>query len=505
MRTNFRSTTATLLTLIICSILITIPSQTRAQNNNDEPQPINPKTNIVIIFIDDQGYQDLGCFGATGFTTPHIDNLATQGVRFTNFYVSEPVCSASRASLLTGCYAKRVGIRGALMPWATHGLDPAEETIADILKTQNYATAAIGKWHLGHQKPFLPLQQGFDEYLGIPYSNDMWPVHFDGTPLNEDNAGNRKWKLRYPQLPLIEDNELAAEIRTLQDQDTITTRYTERAVDFINRQKDSANPFFLYLAHSMPHVPLGVSDKFKGKSEQGMYGDVIMEIDWSVGQVLNALEQNNFTKNTLVIYTSDNGPWLNFGNHAGTTGPLREGKGTTWEGGVRVPCVIRWPGQIPANTTSDKLAATIDLLPTIAAITGAPLPEKKIDGVNILPLLLQTNPDAPSPRDHMVFFYSNQPECIRQGDWKLQVPHGYRTYVGHEPGQDGFPGPTGRGQTTIELYNLKTDIGEQNNLADEYPEIVNRMLKLIEHYRETLGQGNKEPGTEVRPAAEFKG
>ncbi|MFC1639798.1 sulfatase, partial [Gemmatimonadota bacterium] len=319
--------------------------------------------NIVLFFIDDLGYGDVGAYGASGFSTPHLDRLADEGKRFTDFYASQAVCSASRASLLTGCYAERVSIRGALGPFAEVGLNVEEETIADLLKDRGYATGMVGKWHLGHHEVFLPLQHGFDEYFGVPYSNDMWPVDFDGNPVTEGH------KLTYPPLPLIDGNEISDTIDDLDDQATLTTRYTERAVDFISRHRD--DPFFLYLAHSMPHVPLGVSDRFRGHSAQGLFGDVIEEIDWSVGQVIACLAQLGLTENTLVIFTSDNGPWLNYGNHAGTTGGLREGKGTAFEGGPRVPAIMRWPGNIEPGTVCTELASTLDLLPTVAAITGA--------------------------------------------------------------------------------------------------------------------------------------
>ena len=288
---------------------------TSTLNGAPKPKPVN----IIVVFIDDMGYGDLGCYGATGYKTPNLDRLAAQGVRFTNFVSAQGVCSASRAGIMTGCYPNRVGISGALMPDSKIGLNPDEETIAEVLKQRNYKTAAIGKWHLGCTKEFLPLQQGFDEYLGLPYSNDMWPVNFDGTPA----TGNAK-KSNYPPLPLIEGNEKIRELKTLDDQSELTTLYTERAVRFITQNKK--NPFFLYLAHSMCHVPLAVSGKFKGKSQQGLFGDVIMEIDWSVGEIMNTLERNGMDKNTLIVFTSDNGPWLNFGNHAGSAGGLREGK-----------------------------------------------------------------------------------------------------------------------------------------------------------------------------------
>jgi arylsulfatase len=384
--------------------------------------------NVIVIFIDDLGYEDIGVYGAEGFATPTIDQMAREGIRFTNFYASQGVCSASRASLLTGCYAERVSIKGALMPWANHGLNSEEETIAEVLQSVGYRTAAVGKWHLGHHREFLPLQHGFDEYLGVPYSNDMWPVDYDGTALTEERSGARPWKLKYPVLPLIEGNEKVSEIRTLEDQGTLTARYTERAVRFVRSNKD--HPFFLYLAHSMVHVPLGVSGRFRGQSAQGMFGDVMMEIDWSVGEILDALRELHLDEDTIVIFTSDNGPWLNFGNHAGSADPLREGKGTSWEGGVRVPCIVRWPGTIRPNGLNDMIFTTMDFLPTICAITGAPLPKATIDGVDFFPVLKGERAD--SPRDHFFYYYETALEAVRRGKWKLHFPHTYRSYLGVE-------------------------------------------------------------------------
>jgi arylsulfatase A-like enzyme len=445
--------------------------------------------NIVLIFMDDMGYADVGCYGAERYKTPNIDRLAEQGMRFTSFYVAQAVCSASRAALLTGCYPNRVGIFGAYNDQANVGINPHEETIAEVLKKKGYATACFGKWHLGHHHPFLPLQNGFDEYLGLPYSNDMWPVEYDGSALPEGHS-----KLRYPPLPLIEGNEKVAEILSLKDQDTLTARYTERAVQFIEKNKD--RPFFLYVPHTMVHTPLGVSDRFKGKSEQGKYGDVMMEVDWSVGEILRTLTKHRLENHTLVIFTSDNGPWLNFGAHAGSAGPFREGKGTSFEGGVRVPCIMRWPGKIPKGSVCDRIAASLDVLPTLAAITGAPLPEHKIDGVDILPLL-QGNPDA-NPRDHLFYYYGRQLQAVRQGKWKLHFPHGYRSYEGVEPGKGGLPGPYARGETGLELYDLETDIGEKTDVAARYPDVVEKLEALGERARKELGDGELA-GIEVRP------
>jgi arylsulfatase A-like enzyme len=459
----------------------------------DKPQ--NP--NIILIFMDDMGYGDLSCYGATQYKTPNLDKLASQGIRFTNFVSAQAVCSASRAGIMTGCYPNRVGISGALFPDAKIGLNPSEETIAEVLKKQDYKTAAIGKWHLGHLREFLPLQQGFDEYLGLPYSNDMWPVNYDGTIITAEK-NNRKFN--FPPLPLIDGNEKIREIKTLEDQSELTTIYTERAVRFITENKKGS--FFLYLAHSMPHVPLAVSGKFKGKSEQGMYGDVIMEIDWSVGEIMKALERNGLDENTLVIFTSDNGPWLNFGNHAGSTAGLREGKGSSFEGGQRVPCLMKWPGQIPEGTICNKLASTIDLLPTFAAITNSPLPTKKIDGVNLLPLLL--GDEKANPRESFLYYYrKNSLEAVRKGNWKLVLNHPGRTYIGFRPGSDGLPGGTNENFSFEEgLFDLRRDPGERYDVKEFYPEVVAELKKLADEARSDLGddllniqgQGRREPG-----------
>jgi len=455
--------------------------------------------NIVIIFTDDQGYADISVYGAQGFQTPNLDRLANEGIRFTDFQVSQAVCSASRAALLTGCYSERVGVQGAFNHTARVGLNPDEETIAEMLKSIGYVTGIFGKWHLGHHKKFLPLQQGFDEYLGIPYSNDMWPVDYDGSFV----SGTDHFKSFYPQLPLIEDNEKIEEIRTLDDQDQLTTRYTERAVDFITNNKD--RPFFLYLPHSMPHVPLGVSEKFKSKSEQGMYGDVIMEIDWSVGEILNALSDNDLDDNTVVIFTSDNGPWLNYGNHAGSAFPLREGKGTMWEGGSRVPCIIRWPGRITAGSVSHQLAATIDILPTIASITGAALPARPIDGVSIQAIL--EGDTSATPREEYYYYYGGELIAVRKGKMKLVFPHSYRSYAGIEPGLDGYPGiykgVLGKyavGKSKLELYDLDNDISESQDVSEMYPDVVKTLQVLGQKAREELGDRlTGTIGTGVRP------
>jgi len=447
--------------------------------------------NVVLIFTDDQGYGDVGVFGATGFTTPHLDRLAAEGMRFTDFYASQAVCSASRASLLTGCYAERVSIQGALGPHAPVGLHPDETTIAELLRPLGYATGAFGKWHLGDAKEFLPLRHGFDEYLGLPYSNDMWPVDFDGNPAVGGN------KTSYPPLPLIDGYDVVETVDDLSEQDRLTVRYAERAVAFVDRNAD--RPFFLYLAHSMPHVPLGVSERFRGRSEQGMYGDVIEEIDWSVGQVLDALDRQGLAGDTLVIFTSDNGPWLNFGNHAGSTGGLREGKGTAFEGGPRVPAIMRWPGRIPAGAVSRRLASTIDILPTIAAITGADLPELPIDGVSLVPLL-EGDEDA-APRDTYLYYYGGELRGVREGRWKRVYEHVSRSYVGVEPGRDGHPGPYASLAVPPALYDLGTDVAETTDVSAEHPDILARLDAIAEEARATLGDGlTGRRGSAVRPS-----
>jgi arylsulfatase len=458
------------------------------------------KPNVVLIFIDDLGVGDIGSFGATEYRTPNLDRMASEGMRFTNFNVPQAVCSASRAALLTGCYPNRIGMKGALSPRAMLGLNPDEETIAELLKEQGYGTAIVGKWHLGHHKKFMPLQHGFDEYLGIPYSNDMTPFFYNESR-NTVMPEQFKHKMSYPELPLVKGNNKIRELTTVSDQKGLTTLYTETAVDYINSRKEI--PFFLYLAHSMPHVPLAVSEKFAGKSEQGLYGDVVMEIDWSVGQILEALDKNGLTENTLVIFTSDNGPWLNFGEHAGSTGGLREGKGTSFEGGNRVPAIMKWPRTIPEGRINNKLSTTMDILPTIVAITGANLPVERIDGINILPLL--QGEERANPRRSMYYYYNeNDLEAVRRDNWKLVFPHGHRSYEGVLPGKNGLPGAYNQKETTLSLFNLRRDPGERYNVKELYPEILLELQELAERAREDLGDDlNNRKGKNRRKHGEL--
>jgi len=460
------------------------------------PPAVNP--NIVLIFMDDMGYGDIAVNGALDYQTPNIDRLAAEGMRFTNFLTAQAVCSASRAGLLTGCYPNRIGISGALMPFHKTGINASETTIAELLKQKGYSTAIVGKWHLGHLKPFLPLQHGFDEYFGLPYSNDMWPFFYDGKPATAD-----QFMHQYPPLPLIKNNDKLEEINTLDGQAQLTQRYTQQAVQFI--QKNKKKPFFLYLPHSMPHVPIAASAKFKGKSQQGTYGDVVMEIDWSVGEIMRALQANGLDKNTLVIFTSDNGPWLNFGNHAGSAGGFREGKGTTFEGGHRVPCVMRWQGVIPAGVVCNQLTSTIDLFPTVASICGLSLPAQRIDGVDILPLL-QGKTDV-SPRKYFYYYYDrNNLKAVRRDDWKLVLPHTSRTYEKDLPGSDGFPGKAPENNpVALGLYDLRRDPGERYDISAQHPEIVAELQKLAEMAREDLGDDLTErKGKNVRAAGKVE-
>lgn len=452
----------------------------------------NVSPNIVLIFMDDLGYGDIGVNGSLEYQTPNIDQMANEGVRFTNFLTAQAVCSASRSALLTGCYPNRIGFSGALGPSATVGISKSETTLAEMLKQKGYATAIAGKWHLGHHRQFLPLQHGFDEYLGLPYSNDMWPVNFDGTPAKPSDM-----KAQYPPLPLIKNNETIQIIKTLDDQATLTKRYTEFGVNFI--QKNKKKPFFLYMPHSMPHVPIAASADFKGKSKQGLYGDMMMEVDWSVKQILNTLKSNGLDKNTMVIFTSDNGPWLNFGNHAGSAGGFREGKGTVFEGGHRVACIVRWPGVVPQGVATNKLSSTIDILPTIASICKLQLPVNQIDGVNIFSNFLNKNIE--SPRKYFYYYYNqNSLKAVRRDDWKLILPHNSRSYEKYLPANDGFAGKTDENNPMpMALYDLRRDPSERYDVQTMYPDIVTELQNVAETAREDLGDDlSKRVGKNVR-------
>jgi arylsulfatase A-like enzyme len=444
--------------------------------------------NVVLIFCDDLGYADVGCFGSKGARTPNIDRLASEGVRFTDFYVAQAVCSASRAALMTGCYNVRVGINGALGPKSKIGLNPAEFNLAKLFKSKGYATGIFGKWHLGDLPQFMPPRQGFDEFVGLPYSNDMWPRHPE-TPKN------------YPDLPLYDGEKV---VQANPSMDGLTELFTRRAARFIDANKD--RPFFLYLPHPMPHVPLGAGPGFKGKSGHGLYGDVISEVDASVGQVMEALRRNGIERETLILFSSDNGPWTTYGDHAGATGPLREAKGTSFEGGVRVPLVARWPGRIAAGEVCREPAMTIDLLPTLAKVLGVPLPtERKIDGKDIGPLLFaaagQRPTDAPPIHEALFFYWDNHLQAVRSGKWKLHFPHDYRK-TPEQRATGGKPNKATTGKIGLSLFDLEADPGETTDVAERHAEVVKRLQALAEEMRKDLGDsatktkgnGRREPG-----------
>jgi len=467
--------------LALAAVVLCCLSAVQTLAAADQP-PAKNLPNIVIIFTDDQGYADVGCFGAVKIKTPNLDRMAAEGIRFTDFYVAQPVCSASRAALLTGCYPNRIGILGALSPASQIGIHDDEMTLGELVKQKGYATAVFGKWHLGHHPQFLPLRHGFDEYFGMPYSNDMWPYHPTA---------------KFPPLPMIDGQKIVNPNVTADDQKLLTQRLTQRAVEFIERNKD--RPFLVYLAHPMPHVPLFVSEQFAGRSAAGLYGDVIEEIDWSVGQVLDTLRRLKLDRQTLVIFATDNGPWLSYGDHAGSARPLREGKATTFEGGVRVPCIMWWPGQIPAGAVCRQPACTIDIFPTVARLTGAKLPDHPIDGKDIWPLI-SAQPGAASPHEAYFFYWGRELQAVRSGRWKLHFPHKYNTIV--EPGSGGRPGKSQARQIELCLFDLENDIGETTDLSQQHPEVVARLKALADRMREELGdsatgqqgKGLRQPG-----------
>jgi arylsulfatase A-like enzyme len=445
------------------------------------PAPAERPPNIVLIFTDDQGYADMGCYGAETIQTPRLDQMAAEGLRFTDFYSAAPVCSPSRAALMTGSYPPRCGMGlyphpsdkapglgpGVLFPYHTAGLHTDEHTMAEALQGAGYATACVGKWHLGHLPEFLPTEHGFDEYFGIPYSNDMVPT------------------------PVLRGTE---QVEEPAEQDTLTERYTAEAVRFIEAKQDT--PFFLYLAHAMPHVPLHVSDRFRGKHPGGLYGDVMAMLDWSTGEILDTLQRLGIAENTLVVYTSDNGPWLVKGEHGGKALPLRSGKGTTFEGGMRVPCIAWWPGRIPAGSETGAVAGTIDLLPTFAKLAGAVLPpDRTIDGRDISPLLLQPA-GAASPHEAYFYYRGLGLEAVRSGDWKLV----FRRQRWEELPYQRTEGEDPNAWVEAALYNLREDIGESTDVIAEYPEIARKLRALARDMRKELGDSRTEtPCTACRP------
>ena len=445
--------------------------------------------NVIIILADDLGYSDLGCFGAQDIRTPQLDRLARAGTRFTSFYVAQAVCTASRAALMSGCYPNRVGLQGALNHTSQNGIHPDEWLMPEMFRERGYATACIGKWHLGTVAALRAPRHGFDQWLGIPYSNDNSKYH----PV---------LSAEMPPLPLY-DGEKVIELDP--DQSQFTRRFTERAVSFI--EQNAERPFFLYLPHVMPHVPIFASEKFRGHSKRGLYGDVVEELDWSVGEILDALDRLKLSEQTIVLFFSDNGPWLSYGEHAGSARPFREGKLTAFEGGVRVPLVVRWPGRIPAGRSSDEAFMAIDFLPTFTELVGGRAPERTIDGLSVKRLLLG-EPGAKSPHEALFFYAGNELHAVRSGQWKLHFPHPYLTTAG-EPGRGGKPSNWGKAtplsitdssmdaiasrhgqrvaQLELSLFNLNADPGETKNVASQHPDIVARLKQLAAPIRAELG------------------
>jgi len=434
-----------------------IASQSRSADAADSETP----PNIIVIFCDDLGYADVGPFGSKLHRTPAIDRMAREGMRLTSFYAA-PVCTPSRASLMTGCYPKRVGLPRVLFPKAPVGISADELTLPEVLKAQGYATACVGKWHLGDQPQFLPTRHGFDRYFGLPYSNDMWPG-LDNTPLGKAKHA----KNNYPPLPLMRDDGVE---RAVLDQAFLVEAYVNEALAIIDANKD--RPFFLYLPHTAVHLPLYPGERFRGKSKNGAYGDWVEEIDWGVGQILDALEHHGIDDNTLVLFTSDNGP---SGGAAGSAEPLRGRKGSTFEGGMREPCVVRWPGKIAPGTTCDEVTSTMDLLPTFARLAGGSAPsDRTIDGHDIWPLL-SGEPGAKSEYEAFFYYKAETLAAVRSGPWKLHVPSGA-------------------------LYHLQRDIGESTDVAAENPRVVARLTGYIEAMRSDVGDGQKHPGSGCRPS-----
>ncbi|MCH2205533.1 MAG: sulfatase [Lentisphaerales bacterium] len=432
------------------------------------------KPNFILIFTDDQGYQDLGCFGSPKIKTPEIDKMAKEGARFSDFYSANAICSASRAALLTGRYPSRNGVFHVYYPGASKGLRPEEVTIAEVLKAVDYRTSIIGKWHLGDRQKYLPTKQGFDSYFGIPFSNDMW-MHkdleladdiklFGGVTVEQIKSGEAgkgvKGQKRGGKVPLMRDEKV---VEYPVDQTYITERYTDEALKIIKESEQRKQPYFIYLAYSMPHVPLYTSPKFQGKSERGPYGDTIEEMDYHIGRILKHLKSSGADKNTLVIFTSENGPWKLSKNRGGSALPLKGAKFSTYEGGHRVPCVMWWPGTIPAGTDSKEIATTLDFMPTLVALAGAELPKGRIlDGKNMIALLKD---GAKGKSEYEQFFYWSKKniEGLRIGDMKLRVKYNTKTKTRAEP----------------ELYNLAEDISESNNLATQMPEKLATMMKIL--------------------------
>lgn len=471
---------------IILAIILFFPILLSAQNNK---QP-----NVIIILMDDMGYGDTEPYGMTGIATPNFNRVAAEGTRFTHFNAGQPVCTASRASLLTGAYPNRIGMAGVILPGANRALNPKEETLPLLLRNAGYQTAMLGKWHLGNKAPYLPLSYGFDSFYGIPYSHDVWPITWDSIRVTDPKDIRYTW----PAVPVYQGNTVVDSIITHHRASRLTGDLTDRATAFIRAKH--TKPFFLYLAHPMPHAPLVPSDRFKGKSGMGRFGEVIMELDWSLGEIMKALDEKGLAKNTILIVTSDNGPWLHFGDNAGSAAGFKEGKSTSFEGGTRVPFIVRWPGQIKAGDVNSNLITSMDVLPTIVAATQAHLPKEKIDGYNFL--ANWTGKEKTGPRKLYYYYYDNNTlRGIRYQNWKLVFAHNTQSYTG-EHGRGGKPGKITRYNEPMGLYDLAHDPGERYDVQAVYPEIVEQLKKFADEARADLGDElqNVKP-TNTRPAA----
>lgn len=442
------------------------------------------RPNIVLIMCDDMGWADLGCYGSKQNPTPNIDQLRKEGVRFNNFLATQAVCTSSRVALLTGCYPNRLGLGGtALGPNSKIGLSNDEQTLGTLLQQAGYHTGVVGKWHLGDAPKFLPPAHGFDESMITPYSNDMWPR---GYALGDESRSKM-----YPVLPRLVNGHVMGYTRGWVDMDAMTASQGLRAVRFIQDNAGKEKPFFLYIPTSMPHTPLGASADFKGKHATP-YADTLADIDHAVGAILAKLREKKVEQDTIVIFTSDNGPWLNFGRHAGSAGPFREGKGTTFEGGVRVPFIVRWPGVVKAGAETDALVANIDVVPTILAAIQAAGPKNEIDGVSFLPVL---KAEKPTTRDSFAYYYGDRLEAVRKGKWKLHLPHAYRSYVDMIPAErDGYPAKTHQREIGFSLYDLEKDPGEKEDLAGANPEVVKELQAFAESERKRLDAGKRPVG-----------
>lgn len=452
----------------------------------------------MVIYCDDMGWGDAPGFALPGFEPPaytrempNLARLAREGATFRQYYSAQPVCSASRAALLTGCYPNRIGIHGALFPDAKIGIAPEERTLSEMLREKGYATGIFGKWHLGHLPEFNPTRHGFDQFVGILYSNDMWPERFGRSGL--------------PPLALYDGTKVVHEISTLEEQGELTGEVAASAIAFMAMQAEAKKPFFAYIAHPQPHTPLATGPDFAPKSRRDLYGAVMREIDWTVGEVLEFLDREELASNTIVVFASDNGPWLSFGTDAGSSGGLREGKGTCFEGGVRVPCIVRWPGRVPAARVSDVPWMSIDLFPTMAAIVGAPAPaaDRPIDGRDARGIWMCADGAGPSHEAFWFYYHTNQLEAVRMGRWKVSLPRKSRTLDGKPGGVDGAETAYIEKDVPLALYDLESDPAETTDVSAKQPDVLAEIMRHVESARAELGdsltkregRGRRKAGT----------